>query len=184
VTWCRHLLPGLAVALGVHLATVWAYPRVVMAMLARQAPPPSNTADPGNRVYLPPPTDHLQRRIVMPSPDLLYATCAVDLRDGPWRVTAEPKLDRYWSIAFYGANSDNWFVLNDWRTAGAPVDLLLLAPGGTAPPGEKARVLVAPQSRVLLLMRLLVAGDPASLQAAEAARRTLRCAPAGSASAR
>jgi uncharacterized membrane protein len=173
-----HLLPGLAVAVAVHLATVWAYPSLVMAMLARQAPAPSNPADPGNRVYLPPTTDHTQRRIVMPSPDLLYATCSVDLRQGPWRVTADPKNDRYWSIAFYGANSDNWFVLNDRQAGGAPVDLLLLPPGGVPPAGTTARVLVAPQSRGLLLMRLLVGGDAASRQAAETARRTLRCGPA------
>ncbi len=177
MNWRRHLLAGLAVAATVHLASVWAYPRFVMAMLARQAPAPSHTADPANRVYLPPPTDHFQRRIVMPSPDLLYATCALDLRDGPWRITVDPKLDRYWSIAFYGVNSDNWFVLNDRQAGDAPVDLLLLAPGGKPPAGATGRVLVAPQSRGLLLMRLLVGGDPESLQAAESARRTLRCAP-------
>jgi uncharacterized membrane protein len=172
-----HAIALLAVlALG-HLAFVWLLPRLIMAMLAANAPVETRT--PGT-VHLPPMTDHTQRRVVLPSPDLLYASCAFDLSKGPWRIRADPKAPHYWSIAMYAANSDNFFVVNDRQAAGAQVDLLLVGPGtpGAAAEGPAQLVRVrAPSDRGLLLMRLLV-GDAASEAAMlEAARRTLRCEP-------
>lgn len=173
---------GHAIALPIvlvlsHLAAVWATPRLVMALLAVRAP--AETRVPG-AVYLPPMTDHTQRRVVLPSPDLLYASCAFDLSKGPWRIRADPKAPHYWSIALYAANSDNFFVVNDRQAAGAPVDLILAgpgSPGAAAPPSSPQTQLRAPSDRGLLLMRLLV-GDYASESAVlEAARRTLRCEP-------
>jgi uncharacterized membrane protein len=179
--WMRRLR-GHAIALPVvlvlsHLAVVWAVPRVVMAMLAVNAP--AETRAPG-AVHLPPMTDHTQRRVVLPSPDLLYATCAFDLSKGPWRIRADPVTPHYWSIALYAANSDNFYVINDRQAAGAPVDLILARPGdpgAVAGPSVQQSRVRAPSDRGLLLMRLLV-GDYASEGAVlEAARRTLRCEP-------
>lgn len=184
--WQRWLLLGLAVAVPAHLLTVWAVPRLIMreamtrigdetALQARaQGAPAAATG-----VYLPPPTDHTQRRIVMPSPDLLYATCALDLGAGPRRITAQVTHPSYWSVALYGANSDNFFVVNDRKTAEpGRLDLWVVAPGTdrkalAVPAG--ATLVEAPSARILLLMRVLVTDDPADLIGAEQARRTLRC---------
>jgi len=117
--------------------------------------------------------------VVMPSPDLLYATCAFDVRQRPLRIQADPKLPGYWSIALYAANSDNFFVLNDRQAAGAPVDLVLVGPD-TAKPGvlpAGAKVVTAPGGRGLLLMRVLVGDYAVERESVEAARRTLRCTP-------
>jgi uncharacterized membrane protein len=179
--WQRWLALGLVVAVLMHLLTVWALPRLIMreamSRIAQEtAAQPAPQAATG--VYLPPPTDHTQRRIVMPSPDLLYATCALDLSRGPVRITAEVAHPRYWSVALYGANSDNFFVVNDRSTAvrsatGTLLDLRILPSGTdratTAADGESSR-------KVLLLMRLLLTDDPADLALAQAARSTLRCA--------
>lgn len=163
----------LALASAAHLLTVWALPRAIMQAVLAQMP-----AGAAGGAYLPPMTDHLQRRIVMPSPDLLYASCAFDLRERPLRIRADPKMPDYWSIALYDANSDNFFVLADRDAAGRPVDLVLTSadtPAPSLPAG--ARRVDAPSARGLLLMRVLV-GDPASGQAeAESARRSLRCEP-------
>ena len=109
-------------------------------------------------VLLPPMTDHTQRRVVMPSPDLLYAICSYDLATRPLRLRADPKLPTYWSIALYAANSDNFFVLNDRQAGGQPVDLLLVGPGGATPPdlAKGTRVVATPSARGLVLMRVLV----------------------------
>ena len=96
-------------------------------------------------------TDHTARRVVMPSPDLLYATCRMDLSQGPLRIQADPKTPRYWSIALYASNSDNFFVLNDRQANGQPVDLWLVGPHSpvatdTGPAGARrvqARINVA-----------------------------------------
>ena len=174
-----------------HLLTVWALPRLIMreamariaqetaAQARAQGAPQAATG-----AYLPPSTDHTQRRIVMPSPDLLYATCALDLSKGPMHITAEVAHPRYWSVALYGANSDNFFVVNDRstpaRSSKAPdLDLRILPPGTeratTAADGEST-VVEAPSRKVLLLMRLLLTDDPADIEIAKSARSTLRCA--------
>jgi uncharacterized membrane protein len=190
--WHRWLALGLAVAVLAHLLTVWALPRLIMreamtrigeetslqagAQARAQGAPSAATG-----VYLPPPTDHTQRRIVMPSSDLLYATCALDLGAGPQRITAQVEHPRYWSVALYGANSDNFFVVNDRKTAEpGRLDLWVVAPGAdratlAVPAGSK--VVEAPSAKSLLLMRLLVSDDPADLESAQRARTSLRCLP-------
>lgn len=172
----RHGLLLLAAAAAVHLLAVWALPRVVMHRLSASALPEERSS-----VVLPPMTDHTQRRIVMPSPDMLYAACALDLSERPMRIRADPRTEHYWSIALYAANSDNFFVINDRQAAGAPVDLLLLGPGPYAQPpvpAPGARTVTSPTAKGLLLMRLLVADYAAEQAVVEAARRTLRCEPA------
>jgi uncharacterized membrane protein len=174
--WYLRLDVLAALAVLTHLLVVWALPWAIMAALSAAAP--AEGRGPGV-VYFPPMTDHTQRRVVLPSPDLLYATCAFDVRRQPLRIQADPRLPGYWSIALYAANSDNFFVLNDRQAAGAPVDLLLVAPGAPAPAGlpAGARVVTASSGRGLLLMRVLVGDDAAERLAVEAARRTLRCTP-------
>ena len=179
--WQRWLALGLAVAVLAHLLTVWALPRLIMreamSRIAREtAAQPAAQAATG--VYLPPPTDHTQRRIVMPSPDLLYATCALDLSRGPARVTAEVAHPRYWSVALYGANSDNFFVVNDRSPAAQRLDLWVAPPGSdraAVPAAPDATVIEAPSRKALLLMRLLVTDDPTDLASAARARESLRC---------
>ena len=176
--WYCRLEILAAVALLTHLMVVWAIPYAIMAALSAAAP--AEGRGPG-LAYFPPMTDHTQRRVVMPSPDLLYATCAFDVRQQALRIQADPNLPGYWSIALYAANSDNFFVLNDRQAAGAPVDLVLVGPEtgkpGALPAG--AKLVTAPSGRGLLLMRVLVGDYAAEREAVEAARRSLRCTPLG-----
>ena len=81
----------------------------------------------------------------------------------------------------YAANSDNFFVLNDRKAAGVPVDLVLIGPDTPEPADVPAgaRLVRAPGGRGLLLMRVLVSDDAAEREAAEVGRRTLRCTPLG-----
>jgi uncharacterized membrane protein len=176
--WGRRLLATLVIAATVHLLIVWALPRVIMHKVLNTTPQdlgakPGATAS----VYFPPMTDASQRRILMPSPDLLYATCVFDVSVRPLRVRADPRLPGYWSVALYAANSDNFFVVNDRQLAGKPLDLVLVGARGAAsktlPAG--ARVVSVPSDKGLVLMRVLVADYAAEQSVLEAARRTLRC---------
>lgn len=184
--WQRWLALGLLFAALAHLATVWALPRLIMReAMGRIAQETDAQSAPqaATGVYLPPPTDHTQRRIVLPSPDLLYATCALDLSKGPVRITARVEHPRYWSVALYGANSDNFFVVNDRSTAARPsaphrLDLQVVPPGtdrATLATDAGSVVVEAPGAKVLLLMRLLLTDDPTDLPMAQVARATLRC---------
>ncbi len=171
--WAWRIGATLALAGAVHVLAVWALPRVIMGRVLSAAQPERTSG-----VFLPPMTDASQRRIVMPSPDLLYATCAFDVSTQPLRIRADPKAPRYWSIALYADNSDNFFVINDREAAGKPVDIVLIGPKAYAqapmlPVG--ANVIDAPSSRGLLLMRVLVADYAAERSAVEAARASLSC---------
>jgi uncharacterized membrane protein len=172
--WAVRIGWALAIAAAVHAVAVWAVPRAIM-----------------NRVFVglgggtgavqrPPPADAAARRIVLPSPDLLYAVCAYDVSDAPLRVTADPKSPGYWSIALYASSSDNFHVLNDRQAEGRAVDWVVVGPRpyARAPSvPEGAALVTSPTVRGVLLMRVLV-GDPATrLAQAETARGTLRCEP-------
>lgn len=173
MNWRWHLLLAALVAAAVHAVAVWALPHAIMARVLQLA---GADADPRSGIYLAPPIDHTQRRIVMPSPDLLYASCVWDLARGPVRVQASPQLKSYWSLALYASNSDNVFVFSDRESADGAVDLLLVAEGERSPaaaPGQ--RVVSVPSRRGLLLMRLLLDGTPEQMRQAEQARQTLRC---------
>jgi uncharacterized membrane protein len=174
--WGLLLAVALATAVAVHAVAVWAVPRLIMQRVLSQLSTP-----PGEGPMLPPMTDHLQRRVVMPSPDLLYALCPFDLARRPMVVRADPAgagAAGYWSLALYAATSDNVQVVNDRQAAGRPLHLLLLGPDAPEPAAaDGVRVLRMPTTRGLLLMRVLVADPARDGQVAEAARRTLRCEP-------
>lgn len=175
--WLRLAILLLLVAAVAHLLVVRALPKLIMARLAAAAP--AESRGPG-AVYFPPMTDHRQRRVVLPSPDLLYAICPFDVRQRPLHIQAHPQAPGYWSVALYGENSDNFFVLNDRQAAGQPVNLLLVASQPDArPPAVPAgaTVVTAPGGQGLLLMRVLVSDYAAEREVVEAARRTLRCTP-------
>lgn len=173
----RRAAALLLLAAAVHALAVWAAPRLIMHRVLSQLPPLQD-----GQPVLPPMTDHLQRRVVMPSPDLLYALCPFDLSRQALRVRADPAAaPGYWSLALYGSASDNVHVLNDRTAAGRAVDLLLLGPDApaAAPAAAGVQVVRMPTARGLLLMRVLVSDPARDGAAAEAARRSLRCVQAG-----
>ena len=177
--WFYRGLTLVVTAVLVHLLAVWASPRAIMWVLMHGRV--AQTMNMVNQAAFPPPVTAQSRSIVLPSPDLLYSVCVFDLRNGPVRVRADPRLPTYWSIALYAANSDNFFVVND-RTAGnRPVDLWLVSPqGGSSLPAvpNGSQVVVSPSSTGFLLMRVLTGDYRAEKAVVEPARRSLNCTPA------
>ena len=176
--WFYRSLTLLTTAILVHLAAVWAAPRLIMQVLMNG--PMAKTMNMHNQAAYPPAVTAASRTVVMPSPDMLYSVCAFDVRNGPVRVTADPNLPSYWSIALYAANSDNFFVVNDRQAAGKAVDLWLVSDGtvaGAPQPPAASTVVVSPSSTGFLLMRVLTGNYEAEKDALEPARRTLQCTP-------
>ena len=178
--WLYRGLTLLSTALIVHVLAVWATPRLIMNRLMNG--PTAQAMNMLNQAAFPPAVDASARRVVMPSPDLLYSVCVFDVSAGPVRVRASPGLPSYWSIALYAANSDNFFVLNDRQAGAAPVDLWLVSEGPNprdpaVPPG--ARVVVSPSTQGFLLMRVLTADYEAEKAIVEPARRSLQCSRGG-----
>ena len=178
--WFYRTLTLLVTAILVHLLVVWATPRLIMNRLMDG--PAAQAMNMRNQAAFPPAVDATARRVVMPSPDLLYSVCVFDVSAGPVRVRANPGLPSYWSIALYAANSDNFFVLNDRQAGAAPVDLWLVSEGPnprdpTMPSG--ARLVVSPGTRGFVLMRVLTGDYEAEKALVEPARRTLQCSRGG-----
>lgn len=119
----------------------------------------------GINVALPAPrADASARTVVRPSPDLLYTACVFDLAQGPLHITA-PVQDGYVSVSGFGADSSNFFAVND-RDATISADgrkqfklLLTLGEPVIAPAG--ARVIVSPSTRGLVLFRSLIPDEAA-----------------------
>lgn len=174
--WFYRGLTLLTTAILVHVAAVWAAPRLIMQVLMNG--PKASATFGKNQTYFPAPVTASSRDIVLPSPDLLYSVCVFDVSQGPVRITANPKLKSYWSVALYAANSDNFFVINDRKAGDKPVDLWLVSEGanrdGQRVP-EGSTVVVTPSKQGFLLMRVLTGNYEAERATVEPARRTLNC---------
>lgn len=172
----RHL-PAFALlcllAVLAHQFTLWALPRWIMDRTVQAI-----AGEPGTAPWRPPLTDHTQRRVVMPSPDLLYTTCAWDVSRQPMRVQARLDGLPYASVALYAANSDNFWVASGGDGGTQVLDLWIRSPHASvslAHPPAGTQVVVAPSDTGLLLMRVLVGDVGRDLARAEALRQTLRC---------
>jgi uncharacterized membrane protein len=177
--WFYRTITLITTAILVHLAAVWAAPRLIMQVLMNG--PLAQTMNMRNQSAFPPPVTASSRTIVLPSPDMLYSVCVFDVSKGPVRISAHPALTSYWSIALYASNSDNFYVVNDRKAKGKPVDLWLVSEGANrdgqaVPPASE--VVVAPSKQGFLLMRVLTGDYESEKNTIELARRTLTCQPA------
>lgn len=169
----RWVLPVALIAAATHLAVIFAVPRVVMrrvmnGVAAHAAP---------NTPYHAPPATAATRAIPLPSPDLLYSVCALDVSDGPVSVSVTPGAE-YLSLAVFDANTDNIFVTNDQQAGGQPISLLILGPASPDPAPRAGRQIVRLGTPSGLLLLRALAATPAQRAVAEAARQTLRCGKA------
>lgn len=174
--WFYRFLSLAAIAVAVHLLAVWAAPRLIMEILMHG--PGARAMNMQNQVAFPPPVTASSRNVVMPSPDLLYSVCVFDVSEGPVQIKVNPALSNYWSVALYASNSDNFFVVNDRKAAGKPVDLWLVSEGANRkgpPPPPGSQVVIAPSKTGFLLMRVLTGNYEAEQGIVEPARRTLTC---------
>jgi uncharacterized membrane protein len=152
----RFLLGFLLVAVSAHAATLWYLPRLAMntAMSRLEA------SGPANQWIHVPPTDETSRRVVRPSPDLLYSVCLLDLSDGPVRIRAADWGD-YMSLSLFAANTDNVFARNETR-AGGDIEIEVSA-------GQGGDVVLGSDRGIALIRRL--APDDARIARADTVRR-------------
>jgi uncharacterized membrane protein len=159
----KYVLAAILIAVIAHFAFVIAVPRVLMnaAYERLSAAGGVNAWRVGERVSAD------SRQIVRPSPDFAYSSCAYDLSEGPLRLQVAP-WDAYWSLSLYGANTDNYFVIDD-REAHHGVEIVLIRRGRRAP-DSAVRVVESPSARGIALIRRLAPTRSAYDEAAEIAR--------------
>jgi uncharacterized membrane protein len=163
MSWGKYILGALVIAALVHLAAVFAAPRLLMNVaIERIGAAGVNTWHISERVTA------ASRQIVRPSPDFAYSACVFDLTDGPVIIAATP-WDDYWSLSLYAANSDNFFVIDD-REAHYGAEITLVQRGAAHPEGASMTI-ESPSTRGIALIRRLAPTpgtyDAAKLVAAE-----------------
>ncbi len=168
--WMPWLAATLAVAALVHVATLYALPRRIMAgAMARMGAP--NTMRFAKR------PDETSRAVVRPSPDILYSACPFDLSKGPLKLTARVPHSTYWSVSGFDAATNNFFVRNDLQVAGDSIEILALRKGMPLPPLDTATeqvILFAPTTKGLFLIRTVI-NDEKDLAALDAVRHQASC---------
>jgi uncharacterized membrane protein len=93
------------------------------------------------------------------------------------KVTTAAPQNTYWSVAFYAANTDNFFVLNDRQANGQAATIVLVGQGQTIPSQPAGTIVVsAPTSKGIILFRTLI-NDEARLTELDQQRRAARCDP-------
>ncbi len=168
------LVATLIVAAVVHMGSLRALPRVVMARaLARIGP--SNVMHYSER------PNASSRLVVRPNPDMLSAFCPFDLSKGPVKLTARVPHSTYWSVSAYDAATNNFFVRNDQQIAGDSIEVVALRRGMKLPPlggAPEQAILISPTERGLFLVRLLI-DDDAHLATLQAIQHQATCGTVG-----
>ncbi|MCE9649614.1 MAG: DUF1254 domain-containing protein [Parvibaculum sp.] len=162
----------LVLAAVVHVASVWAVPRLIMSVAMKKIS--GNGAV--NAFINPPLSTAAVRAVVRPSPDLAYSICILDLSNGPVRIEV-PLTAPYTSLALYTTATDNYFVRNDRGAEGKTADILVIAPGAEKPAAPAGSEIVeAPTARGLVVVRRVVESKEA-FAGVDAIRKQSACAP-------
>lgn len=103
-------------------------------------------------------TDPTSRIITTPNNDCLVSTARIDLTTGPVLLDIPTIRDRYFSVVFMDAFTDNFAFVGTRTTRGKGGRFILTPPGwrGSVPPGSTR--ISAPTSDVWMLVRILVDG--------------------------
>lgn len=103
-------------------------------------------------------TDPASRIITTPNNDCLVSTARIDLTTGPLLLDIPTIKDRYFSVAFMDAFTDNFAFIGTRATRGDGGRFVLTPPGwrGSVPPGTSR--IATPTADVWMLARILIDG--------------------------
>ncbi|MEM8489459.1 MAG: DUF1254 domain-containing protein [Pseudomonadota bacterium] len=121
-------------------------------------------------------SDHSSRSIPTPNSDTLYTSAVLELSGGPVEVNLPASQDRYISVAFMDAFSEQVAYLGTRATRGKPGRYWVFGPGQKAQTPEGVEAIVMTTNDIWALARVFVAGDD-DLEAARAVQSQLTIAP-------
>lgn len=169
--WPYWTVATLALAGIFHIIAVLGFPYFIMDRLVAGAADGEglNTAIHAERAT----SD--ARRVVRPSPDLIYTLCAFDLREGPLVLSA-PVPDTYWSLSMFSDNTDNFFVVNDQQLEKDTIELVLARRESQVQGHFGVPIVVSPSDTGAILFRTLIASED-RFGELDALRRQANCEP-------
>ena len=167
--WAGWIALTLLVAALVHAGSLYALPYVVMNRTF------SILGD-RNMMHHMARADANARKVVRPSPDLLYSACPYDLSKGPLEIRATIPHDTYWSVSTFDDDTNNWYVLDDHQTNHNKLDLVVQAPDSDheVAATEHRLVVTSPSRHGLILIRTLI-NDEDRFDQIDRTRRLATC---------
>lgn len=150
--WVKWILATFVLAVVIHVVTVIAIPSGIMLALRLKSDRAGREV---NILFHAPRVTAESRRVVRPSPDLLYSACVYDVSKVALRFMA-PVPDTYWSLSFFASNTDNFFVVNDRGVKSKVVKLLLVGSNTSYTDPGDAQVVVSPTNKGVALFRILI----------------------------
>jgi hypothetical protein len=119
-------------------------------------------------------SDHTARVVTTPNNDTIYSSAWFDLTNGIVVLEAPTVLDRYLSMAFLDAQTDNFAAIGTRATGGAGGLFALVGPDwrGAVPRGTLA--IRSPSNDVWMIARILADGRPDDVAAANAIQDQIR----------
>ncbi len=135
-----------------HFAAILAAPHSIMLMLAyknRKAGRQVNT------IYHAPPVSEQSRRVVRPSPDLIYSAISYDVSKNSLRISV-PIPDTYWSLSIFTPDTENFYVINDKQVQSNNIELILTGTAKKQPSIENAILIESPSNRGVAILRTLI----------------------------
>lgn len=157
----RAALAGLALAVVVHLAVVYATPYVIGWATIRKANLGTNRLYHGRVKRAP--------RDIVPydNPHNMSSFLVYDVSRGPVRITASvPAGVPYWSVAVNGYDTDQLFVINDLALPAKTVTLVIVRDQEPYEPRPGEHVVRSPGNEGFVLVRMLLPAldDPALVE--------------------
>ncbi len=124
--------------------------------------------------------DATARNVTTPNNDTLYSSARLDLRHGPLLVETPAVAQRYYSLQFMNAHTDNLAILGRREGGDGPLKVALVGPGWAGPVPAHSRLVRADTNDVWLLVRVLVDGadDLATVAALQDGMRVTAPRPA------
>lgn len=103
-------------------------------------------------------SDFTNRNVTAPNNDTIYSSARLDLSNGPVLAEFPTIHDRYFSIAFMNAYTDNFAYIGTRATHGEGGRALIVGPNWQGQPPAGARLIRSATNDVWMLARILVDG--------------------------
>lgn len=120
--------------------------------------------------------DHTSRQVTGPNNDTIYSSAFLELSKGPVELHAPTSHDRYFSIAFMNALTDNFAYIGTRETGGEGGTFWIVGPNWQGDAPEGVGVIRSDSNLVWMLARILVDG-PADLENAIAFQQQILIEP-------
>ncbi|MFN3383476.1 MAG: DUF1254 domain-containing protein [Archaeoglobaceae archaeon] len=105
-----------------------------------------------NQAYHQKPIDASFKKVVMPSPDILYSACVYNISKSDLLIEARVPKFTYWSASFYSISTDNFFTINDRIVEEDKITLKLT----TNKSCRDKNCVVSPSDRGIVIFRIFI----------------------------